>query len=65
MPVHSVQLADLDCALSGTSAGGEWLREQCAQLEGGAVLYFPEIPAPMDAEDLAFLLGRIVVAFDS
>ncbi len=62
MFIHSVQLADLDCALSGTSAGGEWLREQCAQLEGGA---FPETPAPMDAEDLTFLPGRIVVAFDS
>ena len=58
MPVHSIQLADLDRALSGTSAGNEWLREQCASLEGGAVLYFPETPVPIDAEDLAFLLGR-------
>ena len=58
MPVHSIQLADLDRALSGTSAENEWLLEQCALLEGGAVLYFPETPVPIDPEDLAFLLGR-------
>lgn len=62
MPVHSITLAELKDALNGavTGASGaqEQLRRWCAQLEAGGILYFPQTPVPIPAEDLAFLLGR-------
>ena len=33
-------------------------RGWCAQLEAGAILYFPQTPVALAAEDVAFLLGR-------
>ena len=33
-------------------------RAWCAQLEAGDILYFPETPVPIPADDLAFLLGQ-------
>jgi len=33
-------------------------RAWCAQLEAGAILYFPQTPVPLTADDIAFLLGR-------
>ncbi|MEO8724712.1 MAG: Kdo hydroxylase family protein [Acidobacteriaceae bacterium] len=36
----------------------EQLREYCAQLEAGAILFFPQSPIRIAAEDLAFLLNQ-------
>lgn len=62
MPVYSITLAELENALNDarihTPAANEQLRRWCAQLEAGGVLYFPQTPVPIPAEDLAFLLGR-------
>lgn len=33
-------------------------RAWCAELEAGAILFFPETPVPLAPEDLAFLLGQ-------
>lgn len=33
-------------------------RAWCAELESGAILYFPKTPVPITAEDTAFLLGQ-------
>ncbi|MGH9605778.1 MAG: Kdo hydroxylase family protein [Terracidiphilus sp.] len=71
MPVHSIPLADLDIALNEVLNGAPnketaasllrcspQLREWCAQLEAGAILYFPETPVPISAADLQFLIGQ-------
>ena len=62
MPVHSIPLAKLNDVLNGEVAGAvsahEAIRQWCAQLESGGILYFPQTPVPIPAEDLAFLLGR-------
>ncbi len=43
--------------LSGPVAEAQaW--EWCARLEAGDILYFPETPVPIAADDLAFLLGQ-------
>jgi hypothetical protein len=36
----------------------EAIREWCSQLEAGDILYFPETPVPIPADDLTFLLGQ-------
>ena len=36
----------------------ERLRRYCAQLEAGDILFFPETPIAIPADDLAFLLGQ-------
>ena len=42
-------------ALTSTSDGAlAW----CAQLEAGAILYFPQSPVPLTADDTSFLLGQ-------
>ena len=41
-----------------TGASLEQKQAWCAQLEAGQVLYFPRTPLPLDAEEVAFLLGR-------
>ena len=51
MPVHSIPL-------SGLPAIPEQTRAWCAQLEAGGILYFPETPLPVPADDLEFLLTR-------
>jgi hypothetical protein len=43
--------------LSGPVADAQ-ARTWCAQLEAGDILYFPETPVPILADDLAFLLGQ-------
>ncbi len=39
-------------------AGPEQKRTWCGQLEAGNILYFPQTPVPLEAEAIAFLLGR-------
>ena len=51
MPVHAIVLDELD-------RPSPPLAQWCAQLEAGGILYFPETPVPLPAEDLAFLLGQ-------
>jgi len=40
------------------SPSGEQTQEWCAQLEAGAILYFPETPIAIPPGDLQFLLGQ-------
>lgn len=40
------------------SADGKQKRAWCAELEAGTILYFPQTPVPITAEDTAFLLGQ-------
>ena len=42
----------------GVSPTPEESRGYCAQLEGGDILYFPQTPVPLSAEDAGFLLGQ-------
>jgi hypothetical protein len=53
-PVHSISL---DALQEGRPRSGEQARAWCARLEAGAVLYFPETPLPILAQDQDFLLG--------
>jgi hypothetical protein len=55
MPVHSIALADL---VNGQPPTSEQARAWCAQLEAGGILYFPQTPVPIPADDLDFLLSR-------
>ena len=56
MPVHSISQTSLQNAF--TASGSSQLRAWCADLEAGGVLYFPETPLPISAEDLEVLLGQ-------
>lgn len=56
MPVHSISPADLKRAFAGGET--EQIRAWCAALEAGGVLYFPETPLPISADDLEVLLGQ-------
>ena len=38
--------------------GAEEARAWCAALEAGEILYFPQTPVPLAAEDISFLLGQ-------
>jgi hypothetical protein len=59
MPVRSIRLEDLKSALeNGDTAGMDLARTWCAQLEAGDILYFPQTPVPIPAEDLHFLLSQ-------
>ncbi len=40
------------------TADPERRRAWCAELEAGAILYFPQTPVPLPADDIAFLLGQ-------
>lgn len=57
MPLQSIATSALNEALKG-GAGSAQLRAWCAELEAGAVLYFPQTPVPIPAADVEFLLGR-------
>lgn len=57
MPVYSISLAELNDALNSAPGANERIRDWCAQLESGGILYFPNSPVPIPAEDMAFLLG--------
>ncbi len=39
-------------------AGVEQKRAWCGELESGTILYFPRTPVPLEAADIAFLLGQ-------
>lgn len=54
MPVHAISLEDLNSA----GRDPQQVRQWCAQLEGGGVLYFPQTPVPIPGDDLAVLLGQ-------
>lgn len=58
MPLHSISLAEVKDALSGTTRSSDRLADWCAKLEAGGILYFPQTPVPVPLADLAFLLGR-------
>lgn len=66
MPLYSIALPELNDALNearngvlpGAPAAGGRLRQWCAQLETGGILYFPQTPVPIPPGDLDFLLGR-------
>jgi len=55
MPVHAIQL---DTVQQGLLQSNEQTRHWCALLEAGGILYFPQTPVPIPAEDLQFLLGQ-------
>lgn len=61
MPVHTISLEDLNRALQSTNSGpaseSEELRSWCSQLEAGGILYFPQTPVPIPADDLSVLLS--------
>ena len=52
MSVHAISLETL------SNGSAEQTQVWCAQLESGSILYFPETPVAIPAEDLAFLLGQ-------
>jgi len=55
MPVCTIALSDLR---GGRPTLAEQARAWCARLEAGEILYFPETPVPIAADDLRFLLGQ-------
>lgn len=54
MPVCSIPL---DALREGKSPTPEQARAWCARLEAGEILYFPQTPVPIPADDLSFLLS--------
>ena len=54
MQLVSIGLSDLRTAIQAP----ERLRSYCSQLEAGDILFFPQTPIDIPAEDLAFLLGH-------
>jgi len=44
--------------IAGLTPSPEQARAWCAQLEAGDILYFPQSPVPLSAEDASFLLGQ-------
>jgi hypothetical protein len=56
MPVRSIAVEELAPALAGGDAGAQ-IREWCAALEAGSVLYFPRTPIPIPEGDLNTLLS--------
>ncbi|MGP8174225.1 MAG: Kdo hydroxylase family protein [Terracidiphilus sp.] len=59
MPVRSIRLEDLKGPQrNGDTAGMDPARTWCAQLEAGDILYFPQTPVTIPAEDLHFPLGQ-------
>lgn len=53
MPVETILLDDLR-----SHDGDDSVRNWCSRLEAGDVLYFPQTPVPIPADDLTFLLGQ-------
>lgn len=56
MPVCSIATEELSSALASGEASRQ-IREWCAALEGGSVLYFPRTPVPIPEGDLKTLLS--------
>ncbi len=48
----------IEIPLATLPAGAGQAREWCAALEAGAILFFPQTPVPLAANDLQFLLGQ-------
>jgi len=62
MPVRAISLDELNCALRASSADSgsgsvehQELRDWCASLETGSILYFPQTPLPIPLEEQEFL----------
>jgi hypothetical protein len=55
MPIHAIRPESLG---PDSSPGDQKVREWCAQLEAGGILYFPQTPVPIPPDDLAFLLAQ-------
>jgi hypothetical protein len=55
MPVQTISKETLNAI---SPARDQRIREWCSQLEAGDILYFPETPVPIPADDLTFLLGQ-------
>jgi hypothetical protein len=53
MPVQAISPQALK-----SQPGDDQIRNWCSRLEAGDVLYFPQTPVPIPADDLTFLLGR-------
>src|SRR6185437_15333002 len=56
MPVHAISTEELKSAFTGS--GGKQIRDWCAALEAGGILYFPRTPLPIPRADLNVLLGQ-------
>lgn len=56
MPVRSIATEELGPALAGGEAGAQ-IRDWCAALEAGSILYFPQTPIPIPEGDLKTLLS--------
>jgi 3-deoxy-D-manno-oct-2-ulosonic acid (Kdo) hydroxylase len=63
MPLLSISLEELDRAMYGSNGRRATegvdcpeLRDWCAKLETGSILYFPQTPLPIPPQDLQFLL---------
>src|SRR5437016_1599019 len=54
MQLISINKPDLAAAFQNP----ERLRDYCSQLEAGDILFFPDTPTNIPAEDLSFLLGH-------
>jgi hypothetical protein len=54
----SVYPISADALVKGLPASDAEARQYCSILESGAVLYFPQTPVPIPAEDLEFLLRQ-------
>ena len=52
MPILTLEAAAVSTAMP------EQRRAWCTELEAGAILYFPQTPVPLPADDAAFLLGQ-------
>jgi hypothetical protein len=53
MPVQTIPTESLK-----SLASNDQIRGWCSRLEAGDVLYFPQTPVPIPADDLTFLLGQ-------
>lgn len=53
-----VQIIPAEALKSSSPARDRQVREWCSQLEAGDILYFPQTPVPIPADDLTFLLGQ-------
>jgi hypothetical protein len=53
MPVETILRDELK-----PHGGDDQNRKWCARLEAGDILYFPQTPVPIPADDLTFLLGQ-------
>jgi hypothetical protein len=55
MALVTISLSEL---AEGKPASDEQARAWCARLEAGEILFFPQTPVPLNADDTSFLLGQ-------